>query len=72
MKTEQIQTKQMSRQKMVTIKNVLTFSALSFFFMLFNSCQVIGGIFKAGVAVGIFIVVVVVGVIIYFITRSKN
>ena len=37
-----------------------------------SSCSVVGGIFKAGVWVGIFIVVVIVAVIIFLITRASN
>lgn len=38
-----------------------------------SGCQVVGGIFKAGVGVGIFIVVIVIAVIIFFVTRiGKN
>ncbi|QJB30495.1 phosphatidate cytidylyltransferase [Chitinophaga oryzae] len=36
------------------------------------SCEVVGGIFKAGVWTGIFIVALVVGLIIYFITRGSR
>ncbi|WP_185964631.1 hypothetical protein [Flavobacterium sp. GT3R68] len=35
----------------------------------FTSCSVIEGIFKAGMGVGIFIVVAIVALIIFFITR---
>ena len=37
---------------------------------LLSGCEVIGGIFKAGVWVGVLAVVVVVGVIIYLFTRG--
>ena len=40
------------------------------FFM--PSCEVVGGIFKAGMIWGIFLVVLIVGGIIYLITRGKN
>jgi hypothetical protein len=39
---------------------------------LISSCQAVSAIFKAGVWVGVLGVVLVVGLIIYFITRSKN
>jgi TM2 domain-containing membrane protein YozV len=35
-----------------------------------NSCAVVGGIFKAGVWVGILIVVFFIGIIIWLVTRS--
>jgi hypothetical protein len=42
--------------------------------MLMNSCAVIGGIFKAGAAVGIIAVVVVILIIVWLISlfRGKN
>ena len=38
-------------------------------FSLLSSCEVIGGIFKAGVWSGILLVVIVVGLIIFVISR---
>ncbi len=39
----------------------------------FQGCAVVGGIFKAGMGVGIFIVVLVIALIIYLVTRmGKN
>jgi hypothetical protein len=35
-----------------------------------NSCAIVGGIFKAGVWVGVLIVLFVIGVIIWLVTRS--
>jgi hypothetical protein len=35
-----------------------------------NSCAIVGGIFKAGVWVGILIVVFIIGIIIWLVTRS--
>ena len=40
--------------------------------MTFSSCQVIGGIFKAGVWVGILLVVLVVGVILWLVGRGRS
>lgn len=40
--------------------------------LCFSSCAVIGGIFKAGVWVGVTAVVLVVGLIIYFISRGTR
>jgi len=45
----------------------LTLFALALFML--SSCQVVEGIFKAGVAVGIIIVVVVVGLVIWIIAK---
>jgi hypothetical protein len=38
--------------------------------VLLNSCAVIGGIFKAGVWVGVLIVLFIIGIIIWLVTRS--
>ena len=45
---------------------------LLFAFFLLTSCQVIGDIFKAGVWVGVLIVVGVISLIIYLVTRGSN
>lgn len=37
-----------------------------------SSCQVVGGIFKAGVWVGILVVVVVVGIILWLVGRGRS
>jgi TRAP-type C4-dicarboxylate transport system permease large subunit len=39
---------------------------------LLSSCQAIGDIFKAGVWVGVVIVVGVIAIIIYFVTKNSN
>lgn len=51
-----------------TILIVLLFSILT----TLSSCEVVGGIFKAGMGVGIFLVVLVVAVILYFIFRMRK
>lgn len=35
----------------------------------FSSCEVIGGIFKTGIGVGVFGVLLIIGLIIYFISK---
>lgn len=40
--------------------------------MALQSCQVVGGIFKAGVWVGILLVVLVVGVILWLVGRGRS
>ncbi len=42
---------------------------VSLFLLTLSSCQVIGDIFKAGVGVGIFIVVAVIAVVIFIIAK---
>jgi len=37
-----------------------------------SSCEVVGGIFKAGVGVGIFIVILVVILIIWLVSRGRR
>jgi hypothetical protein len=41
-------------------------------FLLFSGCEVIGGIFKAGVWVGILIVLGVIGLIVWLATRGRR
>jgi|KBSSwiStaDraftv2_1062776.scaffolds.fasta_scaffold271615_3 hypothetical protein len=53
------------------MKNLLIVLLL-FMMTALSSCSVIGDIFKAGVWVGVLAVVVVVGLIIYFIARAAG
>jgi len=54
----------------ITMKNQKLIALLSILFLtVFSSCSVIGDIFKAGMGVGIFLVVLVIGIIIYFVIR---
>jgi hypothetical protein len=49
------------------------YAALVLSLLLFiSSCQVIGGIFKAGVWVGVLLVVGIVGLIIFLISKFSN
>jgi len=52
----------------------LTFICLAFVVTMLSSCQVIGGIFKAGFATAIILVLVVVLLVIWLISafRGKN
>lgn len=45
---------------------------LLFMSIALSSCEAIAGIFKAGMWTGIIAVVVVVGLIVYFISRGRN
>ena len=47
--------------------NIVFVAALAMVFL--SSCEVVGGIFKAGMGFGIFLVVVVVGLIIFLISK---
>jgi hypothetical protein len=51
---------------------LLTFIFLTGMLFLLNGCAVIGGIFKAGVWVGVLLVVVVIGIIIWLVTRGSG
>jgi hypothetical protein len=52
-------------------KNLSTALVLSLL-LFFSSCQVIGAIFKAGVWVGVLLVVGIVGLIIFLISKFSN
>ena len=56
------------------MKKVVLFSNLSIFILMISlsGCQAIGDIFKAGVWSGIIIVVAIIGIIIYFMSRGKS
>jgi len=50
----------------------LTYSMLALIAVTLTSCEVIGGIFKAGVWTGIIAVAVVIGLIIFLVTRGRK
>ncbi len=51
------------------MKKQIALPVLFLILTTFSSCSVVGGIFKAGMGVGIFAVIAVVVVIIFIITR---
>lgn len=51
------------------MRPVLIYTAMAMFLVSLSSCEVIGGIFKAGVWTGILIVAVVVGLLIWLIAK---
>jgi hypothetical protein len=53
-------------------RNALTYGSLLLLISFLSSCEVIGGIFKAGVWVGILIVVAIVGLIVWLIGRGRG
>ena len=57
--------------KIVFMKNFL-YPLLLFITVSLSSCELIGDIFKAGVWVGVLIVVAIVGLIIYLISRVSG
>ena len=40
------------------------------FFTLLSSCSAVGGIFKAGMGFGVFIVIAVIAIIFYFMSKT--
>jgi len=56
----------MKNQKLIAVSSIL-------FLATFSSCSVVGGIFKTGMGVGIFFVVLVIALIVFFFNRmGKN
>ena len=52
------------------MQNKFTKLLIAFTILLtMNSCEVIGGIFKAGMGVGIFIVIAVIAIILFIVSR---
>lgn len=54
------------------MNRLLPFVTLFFAASLLSSCEAIGGIFKAGVWVGILIVVLVIALILFLVTRGRR
>lgn len=54
------------------MKNFIAFLCLLCIVAGLSSCSVVGGIFKAGVWVGVIGVILVIGLIIYFVSRGSN
>jgi uncharacterized protein (DUF2062 family) len=58
--------------KLLTMKNWISFPIVFLALaMILSGCEVVGGIFKAGVWVGLLVAALVIGLIIYFMTRRK-
>lgn len=57
-------------------KSLTLLALLLMVLTLFSSCEVIGGIFKAGVYTGVIVVVVIVAIVIWIVSklfsRNKN
>jgi cytosine/uracil/thiamine/allantoin permease len=56
----------------VTMKKLFSYLLIILLSVFMSSCQVIGDIFKAGIWVGVLIVVAIIGLIIFLVTRSSN
>jgi len=50
----------------------ITYGMLALLAITLSSCEVIGGIFKAGVWTGVLLVAVVIGFIIFLVTRGRR
>ena len=53
-------------------KNAVIYSSLIMLALTLSSCEVVGGIFKAGIWTGIIVVVLVVALIIWLINRGRR
>jgi hypothetical protein len=60
------------KNKRYSMIRLYTGLSLITLFLLFSGCEVIGGIFKAGVWVGILIVLGVIGLIVWLVTRGRR
>ena len=54
------------------MKRIALYCLICMIAVFFSSCAIIGGIFKAGVWVGVLIVVFIVGIIVYIASKSSN
>ena len=52
--------------------NGILLAALFLITTMMSSCEVVGGIFKAGVWVGVLVVVLVVGIILWVIGKARK
>jgi len=58
--------------KFKVLMRSLLYSILAFITVSLSSCELVGDIFKAGVWVGVLIVVAIIGLIIYLISRASG
>jgi hypothetical protein len=56
----------------IKMKNALTYCSLMLLVSVFSACELVEGIFKAGVWVGIFIVVGIIGLIVWLVGRARK
>ncbi len=54
------------------LKNLLTLLIGVLISFLASSCEVVGGIFKAGMGFGIFLVIAVIAIIVWLISRANK
>ncbi len=53
-------------------KNILLTTAFAFMVTLFSSCEAIGSIFKAGMWVGVIVVVLIVALVLWLIGKARK
>ena len=53
-------------------KNALIYGSLIFALTSLSSCEVVGGIFKAGVWVGVIVVVAIIALILWLVGRGRK
>ncbi|HYJ38218.1 MAG TPA: phosphatidate cytidylyltransferase [Chitinophagaceae bacterium] len=54
------------------MKNALIYGSFLLLASIFSSCELVEGIFKAGVWVGILIVVAIIGLIVWLVGRGRK
>jgi hypothetical protein len=60
------------KPKTRTMRKFIISGGLLLVLLLATSCEVVGGIFKAGMGVGIFIVIAIIAVIVWVISRFSK
>jgi hypothetical protein len=60
------------KDKFIEMKNLSLLLMTLLLLLTFSSCHLIGGIFKAGMGVGIFVVILIIVIIGWLISRSRN
>ncbi|QEH43031.1 phosphatidate cytidylyltransferase [Chitinophaga sp. XS-30] len=48
------------------------YSIMAFLLIMLTGCEIVGGIFKAGIWTGLLLVAIVVGLIIYLLSRGRG
>jgi hypothetical protein len=59
-------------EKIVMKRNLILYGSLLWMISFLSSCEIVGGIFKAGVWVGILIVVAIIGLIVWLVGRGRG
>ena len=54
------------------MKNAIQLTTLLLLVTILSSCEVVTGIFKPGMGVGIFLVLLVIGIILFFVFKARS